>query len=223
MFVQAHPRAERQRRKARHEKFGREMLKSLKSYKTFRKVRIYSCTWHIKSRYREIHSGRVNVKSMTKIQKGIQNCSKDKCPWKLSEMFLQELFMWREMTRFADYRKEVNLLIFSFASDPSSSPRIATPVKIFSRFEKSKKHCWPAWRLSSGLPVVWLTLELEPGLKRILTGTLRTNSSNNQDLVLVGPVSIVGAPLLPLVLVLLLLLKLLTHWLKAGLTNKWTA
>ena len=173
MFVQAHPRAEWRRRKARHEKFGRERLKTSKSYKTFRKVHIYSCTWHIKSQYREIHSCRVNVKSMTKIQKGIQNCSKDICPWKLSEMFLQELFMWREMTKFADYRKEVDLLIFSFSSDPSSSPRIATPVKICSRFEKSKKHCWPAWRLSSGLPVVWLTLELEPGLERILTGTLR--------------------------------------------------
>ena len=115
----------------------------------------YSHTWDIESQYKEIRSGRVNVKSMTKIQKGTK---------RMSMKAFRNVFARRKVTRSTDYRQEKVFLkgsFFSFSSGPSSSPMIAIVVEIFSRFKNV--FFWPVWRLSWGLPVVWLTPELEPG------------------------------------------------------------
>ena len=116
----------------------------------------------MKSQYKEIRSGRINVKSMTKIQKGTK---------RMSMKAFRNVFARQKVTRFTDYRQEkidLNLetwnlkgSFFSSSSGPSSSPIIAIAVKIFSRFQNV--FFSPVWRLSWGLPVVWLTPELEPG------------------------------------------------------------
>ena len=90
----------------------------------------------MKSQYKEIRSGRVNVKSMTKIQKGTK---------RMSMKAFRNVFARQKVTRFTDYRQEkidLNLetwnlkgSFFSSSSGPSSSPIIAIAVKIFSRFQ----------------------------------------------------------------------------------------
>ena len=51
----------------------------------------------MKSQYKEIRSGRVNVKSMTKIQKGTK---------RMSMKAFRNVFARQKVTRFTDYRQE---------------------------------------------------------------------------------------------------------------------